>query len=396
MALYHIYLLAYSTITLLFSGVALSRYLRHELELNLPSVLLLLLPMILQPLSQFILGGILGLIVFATACYYIFNNLPQGYLPVKEKAVLITGCDTGFGHGAAKHLDALGFYVFAGCLKKGGDGEQALVSECSNRLVTLQLDVTSDDQVKAALEVVKQHLTNKELWGLVNNAGVCIMVETEVCSLDMFQKLWEINCLGQVRMVKAFLPLLRRFKGRIVNVTSLCAQLYTPSLPAYCSSKAAAAMFTDVLRNEVKKWGINVSSIEPAGFKTAATTSGLMQQTITDMKERLPAELRPIYGDHYFNVMQSRLYKENDPRLETDLTSVYHAITHALLARRSKTRYVCGYFAPVLAWMFNHLPNPVLDFIASFSGTLVTKADIVPNGNKKSQTSTKNAAVKQD
>ncbi|XP_071956911.1 D-beta-hydroxybutyrate dehydrogenase, mitochondrial-like [Antedon mediterranea] len=354
---------------------------------------------VLSEPCQFILGGILGLIVFATACYYIFNNLPQGYLPVEEKAVLITGCDSGFGYETAKQLDALGFRVFAGCLKKGGDGEQALVANCSNRLVTLQLDVTSDDQVKKALDIVKHQLSKKELWGLVNNAGQCIMAETEICSLEVFQKLWNVNFLGQVRMVKAFLPLLRKSKGRIVNVTSLCALLFMPSLSAYCSSKAAADMFTDVLRNEMTKWGIKVSAVEPGGFKTAATTSGLMQKTLKELQEQLPVNLRPIYGDHYFKNMSSRFYTENDSRLETDISPVSETIIHALLARRPKTRYACGFLAPVYAWLFNHLPSPILDFMASFSGTLITKSDMVDavvNGNKKAQENTKNANLKQE
>ena len=64
-----------------------------------------------------------------------------------------------------------------------------------------------------------------DLWGVVNNAGVCLFAEAEITTVDAFKKMWEVNCLGHFRMVKAFLPLLRKSKGRIVNVTSMCGKL---------------------------------------------------------------------------------------------------------------------------------------------------------------------------
>ena len=67
---------------------------------------------------------------------------------------------------------------------------------------------------------------NTELWGLVNNAGICYFGEAELMPVNLYQKLWETNCLGQVRMVKAFMPMLRKSKGRIVNVTSVAGKVY--------------------------------------------------------------------------------------------------------------------------------------------------------------------------
>jgi 3-hydroxybutyrate dehydrogenase len=79
-----------------------------------------------------------------------------------SKAVLVTGCDTGFGFALAQHLHELGFFVFAGCLMKdkGGDGVKKLDAEgkSTGRLVTVQLDVTNDAQVKAAVQTVKDTL----------------------------------------------------------------------------------------------------------------------------------------------------------------------------------------------------------------------------------------------
>lgn len=60
-----------------------------------------------------------------------------------------------------------------------------------------------------------------ELWAVVNNAGLAMIAEIEWCSVDSFQKILDVNVLGVVRVTKAFLPLLRHSKGRVINVSSL-------------------------------------------------------------------------------------------------------------------------------------------------------------------------------
>ncbi|XP_078679164.1 D-beta-hydroxybutyrate dehydrogenase, mitochondrial-like [Branchiostoma floridae x Branchiostoma belcheri] len=129
---------------------------------------------------------------------------------------LTTGCDSGFGFGLAKRLNSLGFTVFAGCLlaDSGGEGAKKLRAECSSRLSTVQIDVTDDGQVKAAVQQVKDRLPtgSKGLYALVNNAGIWQPGETEWVSLATYRRLMEVNTFGTVRVTKAFLPLIRRAK----------------------------------------------------------------------------------------------------------------------------------------------------------------------------------------
>ncbi|XP_077862019.1 estradiol 17-beta-dehydrogenase 2-like [Saccoglossus kowalevskii] len=84
--------------------------------------------------------------------------LPAKRLEVGRKSVLVTGCDSGFGHALAIYLDLLGFHVFAGCLFKDGEGAKELRNMCSERLTILQFDVTSQIQVDNALEEVNNKL----------------------------------------------------------------------------------------------------------------------------------------------------------------------------------------------------------------------------------------------
>ncbi|PIK51435.1 Estradiol 17-beta-dehydrogenase 2 [Apostichopus japonicus] len=74
---------------------------------------------------------------------------------LSNKAVLITGCDTGLGNALARTLDSIGFRVFAACLKANSPGADSLKSNCSEKLTVIQLDVTKDDDVEAARRVVE-------------------------------------------------------------------------------------------------------------------------------------------------------------------------------------------------------------------------------------------------
>ncbi|XP_069987643.1 D-beta-hydroxybutyrate dehydrogenase, mitochondrial [Penaeus vannamei] len=155
----------------------------------------------------------LGLWLVTSAVYVIAAALqvsPEG------RAVLITGCDSGFGFDLALHLDKLGFRVFAGCLLAvgGGEGSRRLRKEGSERLHVLQLDVTSSEQIRKAVEEVKKTMPKEEqFWGLVNNAGWATYGELEWVAMDTFRRITDINVFGLLAVTKAFLPMIRRSKG---------------------------------------------------------------------------------------------------------------------------------------------------------------------------------------
>lgn len=195
--------------------------------------------------------------------------MPKIRVDPKNHAVLVTGCDTGFGNLLARKLDKAGFKVLACCLFPDGSGAKELKAECSSKLSIIKLDVTSDKEVEAAYQEVESQLeasgnrkwptfqnnnqisnqtnnhaktnsnifhptTRTELLAVVNNAGILATGEVEFGkSLEPFEKQLEVNCLGTIRVTKAFCPLLRRCQKspRLVNVTSLAARI---SLPGEC------------------------------------------------------------------------------------------------------------------------------------------------------------------
>ncbi|ROT62769.1 putative D-beta-hydroxybutyrate dehydrogenase, mitochondrial-like [Penaeus vannamei] len=134
------------------------------------------------------------------------------------KAVLITGCDSGFGFATALFLDQM-------------------------------MDVTQQEQIDNALSSVRSLLPPGEvLWGLVNNAGVSQYGAVEWVSMDDYRSICEVNLFGTIAVTKAFLPLIRSAKGRVVNVGSVRGRMTSPLGAAYEVSKYGVEAFSDVLR----------------------------------------------------------------------------------------------------------------------------------------------------
>ncbi|NWR75305.1 BDH protein, partial [Centropus unirufus] len=186
------------------------------------------------------------------------------------KAVLITGCDKGFGHALAKQLHTKGFTLFAGCLltDENGDGARELKNMKSHHMQVLQMDVCSDQEVAQAVDFVKRTLKEpgQGPWGLVNNAGVSTFGEVEFVTLDNYKNVAEISLWGTVRVTKAFLPLIQRAKGTGMNITSTLGRMVSPSHSCYCISKFGVAAFSDCLWREMYCWGVKVILIEPGNF----------------------------------------------------------------------------------------------------------------------------------
>ena len=112
------------------------------------------------PTVLFSFQGAVLLIVLVLTLYITCNFLfDVRVLDLEKKAVLITGCDSGFGYELAKKLDAQGLRVFAACLTS--EGEAKLKNECSAELRTLKLDVAESSDVQKALESVKSGLPSR-------------------------------------------------------------------------------------------------------------------------------------------------------------------------------------------------------------------------------------------
>ena len=141
------------------------------------------------------------------------------------KAILITGSSTGIGKACALHLDKLGFKVYAG-VRKQADGDN-LKKEASENLTPIILDVTDAESIESTISIIEKE-TGGEISGLVNNAGTGISGVVEVTPIEEIRKLMEVNVIGLFAVTKAMIPLLRKGKGRIINIGSSSSLMAFP------------------------------------------------------------------------------------------------------------------------------------------------------------------------
>jgi NAD(P)-dependent dehydrogenase (short-subunit alcohol dehydrogenase family) len=166
-----------------------------------------------------------------------------------DRYVLITGCDTGFGHDLARRLDSRGCHVFAACLTEKGETE--LTKGCSDRLATVPLDVTKTESVRKAFDVVKERLEKdgKVLWAVVNNAGISISVgNPELQTTDDYRDVAVVNLYGLIDVTMTFLPLIKKSRGRVVNMASIAGRVSMKRATPYCVAKYGVEAFSDGLR----------------------------------------------------------------------------------------------------------------------------------------------------
>ncbi|EDO35671.1 predicted protein [Nematostella vectensis] len=248
-------------------------------------------------------SAILLCIVLVIITILLWRRL-RGSTPVSGLAykwVLITGCDTGFGHQLAKRLDKLGLRVFAGCLSEGG--EKNLQQCCSARLTTIRLDVTKQVDIEKTLCLITQEMASSSgsvLWAIVNNAGIGSGGPFDWITVQQMQRVFDVNVWGLLNVTKAFLPLLKKSCGRIVNVASCAGKLPGPGLSAYSASKYAVQSFSDALRIEMRPFGVSVHIIDPGFFKTNLTDAHNQKRQLEGLWNGLDQRVKDEYGEDFY------------------------------------------------------------------------------------------------
>ncbi|KAM3861972.1 dehydrogenase/reductase SDR family member 9 [Diretmus argenteus] len=276
-----------------------------------------------------------------------------------EKYVFITGCDSGFGNVLARHLDKLGFRVIAGCFTEKGEDE--LKKSSSDRLTTTHLDVTDSESVSKAADGIRTLVGEKGLWAVVNNAGISLpSCPTDWLTIEDYKPMLAVNLNGVIDVTLRVLPLIKKAKGRVVNVASVFGRI-SPFGGPYCVSKYGVESFNDSLRLNMAPFGVKVMCIEPGFFKTNVSDQKLLKNGLQKVWDKLPRDVKDDYGDDFLLKSFQKIDDRFPLLIDGDLMKVVGCMEHAISAVHPRTRYSVGWDAKFIWLPMSYMPTCISD-----------------------------------
>lgn len=243
----------------------------------------------------------------------------------KTKLIVVTGCDRGFGRMLAEALTNTkdGNYLVL-ALTRTETSAQELSSASSTatdqnnrrRLYAQKCDVTNDHDVAQAASYAQELLESQQaiLYAICNNAGIanpgnCLFFD----NVKVYQKVMDVNYLGQVRVIQAFVPLMMRtspiYGGRILNMSSVCGTVSSPGNSSYNASKFAVEGWSDSLRIELEPFGIQVTKIRPGAIATDIQSD--WQRNYLSNLAAAPEITREYYGGSAFETYVKDQFEAN-------------------------------------------------------------------------------------
>jgi NAD(P)-dependent dehydrogenase (short-subunit alcohol dehydrogenase family) len=201
-----------------------------------------------------------------------------------KRSVVITGASSGIGRASVERMSQAGWQVFAAVRKE--KDEEKLQHEPN--VFPVIMDLERPETIAAAPAQVESQLQGRGLDGLVNVAGIGMLRAVEYAPMSDVREIFEINFFGQVEVIQAFCRLLRKQRGRIVNITTVGVNIALPFGSLLNASKSAFAMVNDSLRMELHPFGVRVCAIEPGAISTPAVdkTLGDVERVIESLPRR--------------------------------------------------------------------------------------------------------------
>jgi NAD(P)-dependent dehydrogenase (short-subunit alcohol dehydrogenase family) len=183
--------------------------------------------------------------------------------------ILITGSSTGIGYATAETFARNGHTVYA-TMRNPQSSPQLRQRANDDRLpiTILPMDVLDDQSVQNAFDFVFSKEDGIDV--LVNNAGIASWGAVEELPLELFKADMDTNYFGTLRCIKAVLPSMRKRKaGRIINISTVAAKVFSNFHGAYCASKAALEAVSESLAQELVPYNIQITLVQPAFIETS-------------------------------------------------------------------------------------------------------------------------------
>lgn len=280
-----------------------------------------------------LLAGAAATGAFAATASFAQPDQVQAEPDLSGKAILITGCSSGFGRLMAEDYARKGAKVFATMrnLPRTEANELVALAKAENLdLHVIEIDVTSDEQVAAGVAEAER-INGGPLDVLINNAGVGYAGPIELQDMIATQLIFDTNVYGPHRMARAALPGMRKAKsGMIFNISSQLGRVIVPSSGHYSPTKFALEAMSEAMAYELAPHGVEVCVIQPGGYPTKVWVN--RNQLASELKDRLSEEQAAAYPE-----LVDRMGKEDGTRRTADPMDVPRVIAE-IIAMPAGTR----------------------------------------------------------
>lgn len=256
-----------------------------------------------------------------------------------EKIIVITGGTSGIGLSTLNCFVKNGYKVYELSRREKGENTSA---------VHIPTDVTKEEQVRNAINFILEKEGKIHL--LINNAGYGISGAIEFTSAEKAKQQFDVNFFGMVNVNLAVLPVMRQQGfGKIINISSVAAPIAIPFQAYYSASKAAIKSYSMALTNEVKPFGIQVSTILPGDIKTGFTN----------------ARQKIIQGDDIYNgrISRSVAVMEHDEQNGMSSDTAGKMIYNIAIRKKIKPVYTLGLKYKLVILLTKILSERMINFI---------------------------------
>jgi NAD(P)-dependent dehydrogenase (short-subunit alcohol dehydrogenase family) len=268
----------------------------------------------------------------------------------RQKVAVVTGGTSGIGYATSLLLARNGYYTYASGRNIDKSSNLQSIAEAERLpLKPIQLDVTIDSSVKAAVEKIGSEKERIDV--LVNNAGYGLFGAFEDLSLDEIKAQFETNFFGVVRVTQHILPIMRTMHDRgvgdgiIVNVGSINGKIAFPVLSAYSATKFAIEGLSESIAYELEPFGIKVILIEPGPIRSNFMKGSLLPKRALDPKSPYSELVQKFYD---------KTKSQHGDAISPE--EVAKIILQAISDDAPKFRYVIGNYAASLLETRNNKP----------------------------------------
>jgi len=266
-------------------------------------------------------------------------------LEMKNRWVVITGCDSGIGLGVVEQLAAEGANVIT-CTYTAEGAERAAKAGAKQ---ILQFDITDEAAVQEAVNQIKVW-TGGDLWALVHNAGMVQPGFVEYQVMETYRRVMDVNYFAVVRLTQPFIQMLKRSKGRVVIISSVDGIVSLPGNAPYDGSKYAVEAYADALRVELSFWDVHVAVVNPATMRTPLALGFFEahKKAWEMMEKQDPAGAWKETWTREWLDEYVAVNSENLATMAQDPIYAIRDVTHGIAAKHPRMRYLSGTLAKTL------------------------------------------------